>query len=56
MDIDQTGHWQSIRCPLTKGHKGLHADVNLYPFYTTADAEWSREQYWLCIEVGTNED
>jgi hypothetical protein len=37
--------WYHIYCPLEKGHKGLHADINHAPFFTDEDADWFNAQY-----------
>jgi hypothetical protein len=44
------GRWDLIECPLPKGHKGLHADINYAPFWTDEDAELLNAQYKLVTE------
>lgn len=43
--------WDLIRCPLERGHTGMHADVNCYPFFTDEDAAFFNRQHALVTEV-----
>lgn len=43
--------WDLIRCPLGKGHKGLHADENGVPFMAEQDIPFFNQQHRIATEV-----
>lgn len=45
------GKWYLVRCPLRNGHGGLHADENMYPFFTDEDVAFFNQQYRIVTEA-----